>query len=347
MSSKLYNKKCKQTLLKELQQEHFARKTISFYKYTELNDLQTLRDALYQEWTTLNVRGRVYIAQEGINAQLSVPEDFMDAFLDNLSTREPFQQLKIKYAVNEGLSFLKLTIKVKKEIVAYNISKDEYDMTNTGQHLNYKAFNEAIEQGAVVLDMRNRYEAEIGRFENAIVPNVDRSKELLPEAKALLKGHEKDKILIYCTGGIRCEKASAYLKHHGFNDVNQLEGGIIQYAHEVKKNSSESKFRGKNFVFDNRMGETITSEILSQCHQCGAPANTHVNCANEACHILFIQCEKCNDHYNHCCSQHCAEFLKKPKAERKHLFKNKEVTFTAQLSDKIKPRLDEVYCNDM
>lgn len=341
--SKFHNKKNKQQLFKDLMNERFSRRTVSFYRYMALENINELRDDLYREWSALGILGRVYVANEGVNAQVSVPEPNWGKFKTTLSSREVFKNIPFKFAVKEGVSFIKLSIKIKKEIVAYNVPSNEYDMSKVGQHLNYQEYNTAIDNGAIVLDMRNRYEAEVGRFENAIVPDVDRSQELLVEAKRLLKGHEDDKILIYCTGGIRCEKASAYLKHHGFNDVNQLDGGIINYAHNVEKNNVESKFYGKNFVFDRRMGERVTSDVLSQCHQCGKSADTHVNCANEACHILFIQCLVCARKYMLCCSSKCAEFLQKPQDERKKLFKDKQVAFTAQLSDRIKPRLDEVY----
>jgi len=118
--------------------------------------------------------------------------------------------------------------------------------------------------------------------------------------------------LMYCTGGIRCEKASAYFKHKGFQNVFQLEGGIIEYARQVKTLGIENKFIGKNFVFDERRGERISDEIIAQCHQCGAACDTHVNCINEACHLLFIQCESCQEKMNHCCSDPCKEIIAMP-----------------------------------
>jgi UPF0176 protein len=122
---------------------------------------------------------------------------------------------------------------------------------------------------------------------------------------------------MYCTGGIRCEKASAYFKHNGFEKVYQLEGGIIKYAQDAKEKGLENKFIGKNFVFDERMAEAITEDVISNCHQCGQPANTHINCANDACHLLFIQCEACAAKYDKCCSNDCKEFIKLPKEEQK------------------------------
>ena len=246
----LYNKKNKEQLLEDLQKENFDRITVSFYKYTPLNNLEELRDILYNNWADLKILGRIYIASEGINAQISMPDYNIDKFKDYMNSYENFKDLKYKIAFQEGLSFLKLAIKIKNEIVAYKISSNQYDMTTVGNHLNYKEFNKAIDDGAIIVDMRNYYEGEIGKFENAIIPDVDRSQDLLPEIKKLLENHKNDKVLMYCTGGIRCEKASAYLLHQGFKDVNQLDGGIVKYANDVKKNNVPSKFIGKNFVFD-------------------------------------------------------------------------------------------------
>ena len=286
----LYNQKNKEKLLQDLEKENFKRITLSFYKYIELDNLEELRHTLFLEWNKLNVLGRIYLSVEGLNAQISVPEHNLNLFKQSINNNPVFKNVPLKFAIQEGLSFLKLTIKIKDAIVAYKISKNEYDMNKIGKHLNYKGYNQAIDDGATIIDMRNYYEGEVGKFKGAITPDVDTSMELLPEVKNILQGQEDDKILLYCTGGIRCEKASAYLIHHGFKNVNQLQGGIIQYASDVKKNNEESKFIGKNFVFDHRLGERITDDVISECHQCKEPSDNHTNCVNQACHILFIQC---------------------------------------------------------
>ena len=267
---------------------------------------------MFIEFNKMKILGRIYIAEEGINAQISVPENKIIIFKEYIKNNKLFKNIDIKNAVEEGLSFFKLIIKIKKEIVAFNISKKEYNMNIVGQHLNYKEFHDAISKDATVIDMRNYYEGEVGKFENAIIPDVDKSKDLLPEVKKILKGKEKEKILLYCTGGIRCEKASSYLIHHGFKDVNQLDGGIVKYANDIKKNKIKSKFIGKNFVFDNRLGETITEDIISSCHQCSSPSNQHTNCSNKSCNILFIQCSECNRKYKNCCSKKCLDFSSLP-----------------------------------
>ena len=213
-----------------------------------------------------------------------------------------------------------------------------------GKHLSAKFFNEKLNnKNSLVVDMRNYYESEVGHFENAIIPDVDTSRDLLPEVKKLLKGHEEDEILLYCTGGIRCEKASAYLINSGFQNVNQLKGGIIQYTRDVKKEGLEPKFIGKNFVFDARLSERVTEDILSFCHQCGATADQHLDCGNDACHILFIQCKKCNLKYEGCCSEECQGFARLPIEEQRVLRKDpKKIVSKARYSNRVKPKLNKL-----
>ena len=166
--------------------------------------------------------------------------------------------------------------------------------------------------------MRNHYESEIGHFKGAVTPDVDTFRDSLPIIEKDLEGLEEEKnLLMYCTGGIRCEKASAYLKHKGFKNVYQLEGGIIEYARQVKDQGLENKFVGKNFVFDERRGERITDDVVANCHQCGASCDTHVNCSNDACHLLFIQCESCQEKMQTCCSDECNEIIQLPLEKQK------------------------------
>ncbi len=339
----LYNKKSRELLLSELQKESFDRITCSFYRYTQIKDPVFFRDVLYREWKELNVFGRIYIAKEGINAQFSCPEHYWDLFKTSLESHEVLKSIQLKIAVQDGESFYKLKIKIKDEIVAYGVDEGEYDMSQIGRHLSAEEFNDKLDKKSTIVDMRNYYESEVGRFENAIVPDVDTSRELLPEVKRLLQGHEQDEVLLYCTGGIRCEKASAYLINSGFEKVSQLKGGIIQYAHDVKQQGLESKFIGKNFVFDARMGERVTNDVLGVCHQCGLPADRHLDCGNDACHILFIQCVACNEKYNGCCSHECQEFASLPIEEQRDLRKDPEkVVSSARYSSIIKPKLNEI-----
>ena len=305
----LYNRVNKEELKKRLQEETFSRKTISFYKYHYLENPQELRDNIFRDWFPLGCFGRIYVAREGINAQMSVPEHHFEAFLKTLEKYDILKEIPIKYAIeDDGKSFYKLTIKVRPKLVADGLDEGAYDVTNVGKHLNGLEFHNLIgRENTVVVDMRNFYESEIGHFEGAICPQADTFREELEIVTDLLQEKKDKKILLYCTGGIRCEKASAYLKHSGFEDVNQLHGGILEYVRQIKVANLDSKFTGKNFVFDERMGENVNGQIISHCHQCGKPCDTHTNCANNKCHLLFIQCDECRDKHNGCCTPECAE----------------------------------------
>lgn len=320
-SSSLHNQLDLPTAQNRLANEPFKRRTVSFYKYVILENVADLRDQLFEEWNELGVLGRVYIAQEGINAQISVPEPHWEKFRELLYKHAPFTSVPFKEAIEADVtSFLKLTIKVKKQIVADGLTMADYDITNVGTHLGPEEFNSLMEKpDTVVVDMRNQYESEIGHFETALCPDADTFREELPQVKKLLNGQEDKKVLLYCTGGIRCEKASAYLKHHGFKNVYQLHGGIINYAHVVKNKGLPSKFKGKNFVFDGRRAERITDDILSACHICGTACDTHVNCRNENCNLLFIQCPSCGEKFQGCCAEKCLTISKLPVEERRIL----------------------------
>lgn len=305
--------------LQKLAEEDFERKTISFYRYVKLEDPVALRNELFATWEALGCLGRIYVAQEGINAQMNVPEPSWNKFVELLYAHPAFKNVPFKHAVEDPEeSFWKLTIKVKDKIVADGIDDPSFDASDVGTHLNAEQFNQKLEApNTVCVDMRNFYESEVGRFEGAITPDCATFREELPLVVEALKNQKDKEVLMYCTGGIRCEKASSYLRHHGFKNVYQLHGGIIQYAHEIEKKGLESKFKGKNFVFDGRTAERITDDVLSCCHQCGKSCDTHVNCANEACNLLFIQCPNCSAQFHGCCGRECESLALLPEAERK------------------------------
>jgi len=317
----LYNKYDKNTLRKKLESEGFKRNTVSFYRYVILEDAAALRDELYRQWSSLGILGRVYLAREGINAQISIPENNIKKFLDALEAKKEFASIPLKWAVeDDGKSFLKLIIRVKQKIVADGLDDSAFDVTNVGKHLDAKEFNAAMEKpGTIVVDMRNHYESEVGHFTGAICPDADTFREELPLVLDKLKGKENNKIIMYCTGGVRCEKASAYLKHHGFTDVGQLHGGIIDYVRQIKTENLPSKFIGKNFVFDQRLGERVTADVIAECHQCGKPCDNHTNCANDDCHLLFIQCDECKERMKNCCTPACVDMINLPLEEQKKL----------------------------
>ena len=321
----LYNKYDKATLRQKLAEEPFKRVTLSFYRYVRIADIQEFRDHLYKQFDTLGVFGRIYVANEGINAQMSVPEANFEAFKAFLDSDARLAKMDLKVAIeDDGKSFYKLIVRIRNKVVADGLDDNAFDVTNVGKHLSAKEFNEAMEHpDAIIVDMRNHYESEIGHFKGAILPDADTFKQELPMVSDLLKEKKHKKILLYCTGGIRCEKASAYLRHEGFEDVNQLNGGIIHYARQVEAEGLESKFLGKNFVFDDRMGERISTEVISVCHQCGTPSDHHVNCANNDCHLLFIQCPSCAEEMNGCCTPRCKEISLMPIEDQRKLRKGK------------------------
>jgi len=302
------------------------RLTLSFYAYANIGNPHLLRDHLFISWNDLDVLGRIYVAHEGVNAQLSVPAPKFDAFKAHLDSIDFLKGVRLNIAIEQdNKSFLKLKIKVRNKIVADGLNDDTFDVTDKGVHLDAAAFNALTNQkDTVLVDMRNHYESEIGHFEGAVTPDVDTFRDSLPIIEKNLAEHKEDKNLVmYCTGGIRCEKASAYFKHKGFKKVYQLEGGIIEYARQVKNQGLENKFVGKNFVFDERRSEVISEDVIATCHQCGAPCDTHVNCANEGCHLLFIQCASCAETFSDCCSTHCAEIIALPYEQQKALRKGK------------------------
>ncbi|OAB28535.1 UPF0176 protein [Flavobacterium fryxellicola] len=315
------------------------RLTLSFYAYAQISNPTQFRNELFLAWNPLEVLGRIYVASEGINAQLSLPADHFYAFKDTIEVYDFMKGIRLNIAVeHDDHSFLKLTVKVRDKIVADGLVDETFDVTNIGIHLKAKEFNDLLEDpNTVVVDMRNHYESEIGHFRQAIKPDVDTFRESLPIIEEQLADHKHDKkLLMYCTGGIRCEKASAYFKHKGFENVYQLEGGIIEYTRQVKAEGLESKFIGKNFVFDHRLGERITDDIVSQCHQCGAPCDVHTNCANEGCHLLFIQCDSCKEKMEGCCSTECVTVIHLPEEEQKAIrrgVKNGNMIFKKGKSD--------------
>lgn len=325
----LYNKLSAIERAEMIDQAGEKRLTISFYQYHQIGNPQVFRDSLFIAWNELDVLGRTYVSDEGINAQISVPAKRFNDFKEHLDTITFLEGVRLNIAIEQdNKSFLKLKIKVRKKIVADGLDDDTFDVTNIGTHLKAKEFNEIISQeNTVLVDMRNHYESEIGHFDGAITPDVDTFRDSLDIIEEDLKEHKEDKNLVmYCTGGIRCEKASAYYKHKGFKNVFQLEGGIIEYVRQVKEQELENKFKGKNFVFDERRSERVSDDVISVCHQCGESCDDHTNCANQACHLLFIQCEKCASEMDQCCSTECKDVNALPEDVQKEMRKGKSVS---------------------
>lgn len=322
----LYNKLSAKERAELLEQAGDDRLTLSFYQYAKIGNPELFRNHLFVAWDEMQVLGRIYVANEGINGQLSVPAKRFHEFKDFLDGIYFLKDVRLNIAVEQDLkSFLKLKVKVRHKIVADGLNDDSFDVTNKGVHVGAEKFNELIsDPDTILVDMRNHYESEIGHFQGAITPDVDTFRDSLDIIEQDLKEHKEDKNLVmYCTGGIRCEKASAYYKHKGFQKVYQLEGGIIEYTRQVKEQNLENKFIGKNFVFDHRRAERISEDVISNCHQCGEPCDIHTNCANEGCHLLFIQCPSCAEKMEGCCSEDCQDVIHLPWEEQKALRKGK------------------------
>lgn len=318
---KLHNLVNNDELKRRMQASDEARTTLSFYQYHHIPDPEAFRDQLFRDWSELGVYGRIYVAKEGINGQISVPTERFEAFRQAIYGIPFLQGIRLNIAVDDdGKSFFKLKIKVRDKIVADGLNDHTFDVTKRGRHLSAPEVNALMDQPeTIVVDMRNHYESEVGYFDGALRPDVETFREALPVVENLLAAHKDQPIIMYCTGGIRCEKASAYYLHRGFQRVHMIDGGIIEYTRQCEREGLENKFIGKNFVFDERLGERITEHIVAHCHQCGAPCDNHVNCANDACHILFIQCESCAQRYQHTCSEACLDFMTLPEEERNRL----------------------------
>ena len=341
----LHNRVSQAELKKKLYEETEHRTTISFYQYFSITDPNQFRDELYKALDAMKVFGRIYIAHEGINAQISVPDSHVDTFRDYLNSIPQLKDIRLNIAVDDdGRSFWVLKIKVRTKIVADGITDPHFSMENKGRYVDAKQMNELLEdEQTIVIDMRNHYEYEVGHFVKALEVPSDTFREQLPMAVKMMQDQKEKNIIMYCTGGIRCEKASAYMLHHGFKNVFHLEGGIINYARQAKAAGLETKFIGKNFVFDDRLGERITEDIIAKCHQCGRPADNHTNCKNDGCHLLFIQCDDCSVTYDGCCSTECMQVYQLPIEEQKELRKgiDKGLMVFNKSKKRLRPRLNE------
>lgn len=323
----LHNRVSNEVLKSRMLAETTPRITLSFYRYFTIADPVATRDALWQLFTPLKVFGRIYLAHEGINAQISIPEAQLDALRDGLNAFDPaLRDLRLNIALDDdGKSFWVLRMKVRPRIVADGIDDPDFNPGDVGTYLNAQEVNALIDDpDALFIDMRNHYEYEVGHFERALEVPADTFREQLPKAVEMMEDHRDKKIVMYCTGGIRCEKASAWMRYHGFKQVYHIEGGIIEYARKAREQGLPVRFIGKNFVFDNRMGERISPDIIAQCHQCGAPSDSHTNCRNAGCHLLFIQCPACATRYDGCCSVQCQQELTLPESEQRQLRAGRE-----------------------
>jgi len=279
-----------------------------------------------------DAKGRIYVNEVGINGQMSIHEKDAESYIEWLRQHEAFQEMEFKVHVAEEHAFAKMTVKYRKQLAALDL---EVDLTQTGEHLPAHRWKEMLEQRddeTIVIDVRNDYEWKVGRFEGAILPELEKFRDFGDYIEHLKKLYDakKTKVMMYCTGGIRCELYSALMKQKGFDQVYQLQGGVIKYGLQ----EGVKYWKGKLFVFDDRMVVPISkdeTETISQCAHCGSPSDTYYNCANMDCNALFISCVVCAEALKGCCCSKCIEAprvrvfepSKQPKPFRKLPFEEK------------------------
>ena len=288
----LHNRVDKRVLKERIQKDETPRKTISFYRYVHIPNPEEYRDELYRKLESLDCLGRIYLAKEGVNAQMSVPENHWSSFNSIVEQDSYLKGVPFKIAVeDDGKSFYKLKIKVREKIVADGLDDNTFNPWNTGNHLSAEEFNRAIDEGAIVVDMRNHYESEVGHFEGAILPDADTFRDELKMVETILDGKKKEKILMYCTGGIRCEKASVVMLDAGFTNVKQLKGGILGYFEEV----GGAHWNGDCFVFDHRvaLNPELEETEVTQCYACREPLSVEEQQSED--YQFPISCPYCID----------------------------------------------------
>lgn len=283
--------------------------TLLFYKYVPMADARDFAARHLALCRQLELRGRVLIADEGINGTVSGPAERTAAYRQHLHADARFSDMPFKVDVCTGHTFEKLSVRYRHEIVHFGL--DGIDVHRMrGQYLEPHEFARLKDEPqTLVVDFRNRVEWTVGRFRNAVTLPIDRFREV-PDCLTLLKPYRHQRILAYCTGGIRCEKATAFLRSQGFSQVYQLHGGIIEYGKQV----GGKDFDGKCYVFDKRITvdvNHVNPTIISHCAMCGTPSARFINCANEVCNRHFICCETCSATMEGCCSEACRQHPKK------------------------------------
>ncbi len=276
-------------------------KVLSFYRYVPLADSPSVRDAIKKRCQELHILGRILLGEQGINGAISGTVEELIVFKELLESFDEFKSMTYRERNVEENAYHKLVVRVRQQICAFDAFPD---MKNTGQHITPTQLNELLDTGKEVflLDARNKHEVVLGSFKNAIHLDIECFREFTSNVHKI--DHLKNKkIVMFCTGGIRCELSSAYLKERGFSDVSQLEGGIINYVNQFKN----KHYEGGVFVFDDRLLDDTGAAPLSSCVFCATPSGFVNNCHNLDCDALFVSCKACNNKYECCCSVECVQ----------------------------------------
>ncbi|WP_075433908.1 rhodanese-related sulfurtransferase [Buchnera aphidicola] len=303
------------TCLENVYSHYSCKKRIvlSFYKYFIILDPKKLCYLIKLNLEKKNILGRIYISEEGINALISIPFfefSYIKHFFKciHIKTKKMYMNASFE---NKKETFFDLRVKVKKQIISSQINNFYFNNKKRGIYLNAYLINKYIlYKSCVLVDMRNSYEYEIGHFFNSITVPAQTFREQLKKIPKYLHQYKEKKVILYCTGGIRCEKATALLRNHGFSQVYHIYGGILCYLTQVKKYNLRNYFQGKVFVFDARLAKKVTNKIFSKCISCNQFTDrVHINCFNNFCHRLFIQCKVCSIKFDSCCSEKCQKKL--------------------------------------
>ncbi len=289
---------------------NFNFRILLYYMYVHIVNHENYAKLHLNFCRTLGVKGRILIAEEGINGTISGTKDQTNAYIYSMKMDQRFRDMDFKIDIVNEHAFRKLYVRPKKEIVTLNLESDFDPNIITGKHLKPKEFYKAMtEEDVVIIDARNDYEYDLGHFKNAIRPDVRNFKEFPGWVKKNVDKFKDKKVLTYCTGGIRCEKFSGLLLKEGFTNVSQLRGGIINYSKD--RETRGSMFEGKCYVFDERISVEVNFAegytLVGKCYHCGRPHDRYVNCAHMSCHFQFICCEECEIKRKRSCSKECEE----------------------------------------
>ena len=284
-------------------------KIILFYKYVAIEYPKEIMKWQREICQNLGLKGRILISHEGINGTLGGSTENLDEYMQTMSSHELFGNIDFKQSAGGPECFPRLSVKVRDEAVALGIPYDQLTPRNGGQHLSPQETHELLTnkpEDLVVLDTRNDYEWAIGRFEGAITPDIENFRDLPKYLDDNLDTFKDKQVLMYCTGGIRCERATAYLNEKNVaKKVYQIQGGIHRYVEEYP----DGFFRGKNYVFDGRVSVRINEDVLGSCALCAKPCDDYYNCLNAMCNKHFISCADCITTYDYACSENCKTLI--------------------------------------